>query len=1005
MKKQFQILFLFLLTILIASGLYAQDDKGNTQRQITGTVVDEQDEPLPGVTVMVKGTTQGTVTNINGVYSLQVQNENAILVFSFIGFTTKEVSASRVNNSKIILEEASKELSEVVVIGYGTVAKKDLTGSVSSVKQKDLTSYTVSNPIYALQGLVPGVHITQNTGDPTGDYTIRIRGINSIRGDNEPLYIIDGFPESAASISPHDIESLEVLKDASATSIYGSRGANGVVIITTKKGRAAKTQVSYNFEYGIQTPIKTFNLLDSQEFARYLNYVFTGTNAYPDGVFSESEISAMGKGTDWQALMYNDAPILNHNINISGGTENTKYNVSATALKRDGLLNNTSYEKYNIRSNLDFIISPMIDASLIIGYTNTIGLNQNTLSTVASGNGLFQAINSISPFWEPYDENGNYVDFRLKLDEWAIADNKRNPMNVVNENSNKTENNAMNINTSIVFNPLKGLYIKSMLGINFSNSRNDSYQTSKYLLGNNTASISDSRSNTIVNENTINYKFTINNLHKFDIVGGFTYQQAESKSVRASGYGFFSDILYTNSLGSASTFNSPSTGYSKWVLMSYLGRINYSYKGKYLATVNFRTDGSSRYSPGSRWGYFPSGAVAWRISDEQFMESTTNFLSDLKIRLGYGETGSTAISAYATQNLLYGGRTATGNGNQLNYAPSATYPGDLKWETTAQSNIGLDIGLFKQRVQITADYYEKNTYDLLNVVSLPASSGYTSTVKNIGNMSNKGIEFLVDADIVRKKDFGFNAQFNIARNKNKIVKLADGDDILGTTYTYNPASGAITILREGETMGAFYLYKYTGLDENGRLTYEDVDGDGQYTDNSDRYVAGSPHPDFTYGLNCGVRYKNWDFSFFLQGSKGNKVLNATMVNNYLTGSNVNRDLWEQSWKNGEDNSQAKYANFQSFGTVRYSTYLLEDGSYLRLKNICLAYNLPCTAWKTKNWLQGIRIYVSAQDFLTITKYTGLDPEVSSKGGDIDRSIDFNTFPSQKRISFGINVKF
>ena len=972
-----------------------------SQHNISGVVTDTYGDPLPGVSVKVKGTMHGTATDANGAYSLQAPNENAVLVFSFIGFTVQEIPVSNRSTIHVTLSEDVQQIEEVVVIGYGAVAKRDLTGAVSTVKPKELTAFTVSDPIHALQGLVPGVQISQNTGDPSGDYSIRIRGVNSIRGDNTPLYIIDGIPSSTSTISTYDIESMEVLKDASATAIYGSRGANGVVMITTKKGKAGKTNVSYDFEYGIQSQIKKFDMMDAQTWARFQNMFLVNSNTMPEAPFSESDIAAMGKGTDWQDLMFKDAPISSHNLSITGGADNVKYFVSASAMQRDGMIYNSSFNKYNIRSNLDMTISPMIDASLQLGYTNTEYYNQ-TDGGLHNGASMISAIYSAYPIFTPFDDNGNYADLRSRF-AWSSHE-ILNPMMIAYETSKRTVTNTVNVNASVEFKPFKGLSLKSIVGLQNSNPRYDAYTTTKYIYSNNSASVSASRSTSVVNENILNYTLTLNNAHKFDVMGAFTYQQADNVSLSASGNTFFSDILYTYALNSAGTINTPSTGYTKWVLMSYLGRINYSFKGKYLATVSFRADGSSRYSPGQRWGYFPSGALAWRISDESFMESLTSFLSDMKIRIGYGETGSTAINPYFTQNLLTAGKTATGNGNYTYYAPSATYSGELKWETTAQWDIGLDIGLLKQRIRITADYYQKFTRDLLNTVYMPTSTGYTQTTKNIGSMSNKGIELFVDADIIRKQDFGFTAQFNIFHNKNRIEELAGGDDILGATYN-SYGSGPITILREGEPMGAFYLYKFAGLDANGRLSYVDLNEDGQYTDNADRYLAGSPHPKFTYGLNIGLRYKNWDFNFFLQGSQGNKVYNMTEGMNYNSWSNRGKHVYEQSWKDGQDNSNAKYPRLESTGTIRYSDRFLEDASYLRLKNIQLAYNFPCNTWKTNSWLQGIRLFISAQDYLTLTKYSGLNPEVSSKGGDINGSIDHNTYPATKRLSFGLKVQF
>lgn len=976
--------------------------KQQTQKKIAGKVIDEKGEPIIGVNVIEKGNNKnGTVTDLDGNFKLDVP-ANAVLEVSYIGFVTQEVSVGSKSAFSISLREDVQVLDELVVIGYGSVKKSDLTGSVSSVKAEELTAFTVSNPMQALQGRVPGVAISQNTGDPAGDYSIRIRGVNSIKGDNSPLYIIDGVPASTASINTYDIESMEILKDASATAIYGSRGANGVVLITTKRGKAGKTNVSYDFEYGFQKQIKKLDLMDAQEWAQFYNEYLVNSKTLEQAPFSAADIAALGKGTDWQDVMFQSAPISNHNLNVSGGADNIRYFVSASAMLKDGLIENSNYKKYNIRSSLDFKVSPVVDASLQLGYSLINKMNQSD----GGGNGgssMIGAAYSASPVFFPFDEKGNYKDLRSWY-SWSSHEIK-NPVCMANESTYKTATNMTNANASVNVHPIEGLSIKGSLGMESSDARYDAYTTSKYIYQNNSASVNHKRYTTLINEDIVNYNHTFNSSHTIDLMGGFTYQQSVSKSLAASGNTFLSDITGTNDLGSAGTTNTPTTNLTKWVLMSYLARANYSYKGRYLVTASIRADGSSRYSEGTRWGYFPSGALAWRISDEPFMKGFKD-LSNMKIRLGFGQTGSTAIDPYSTQNLLVSGKTPTGSANYPFYSPGSNYPGDLKWETTTQWDAGLDMSLFNNRLRVTFDYYYKLTTNLLNTVFLPTSSGYKSTTRNIGSLSNRGAELLIEADIVQKKDFGFTAQFNIAHNKNRVEELANGDDIFGETYS-NYGSGSITIIREGEPLGAFYVYKDARLDEKGSLSYEDFNKDGKFTDEEDRYIAGSPYPAFTYGLNCGFRYKDWDFNFFLQGSQGNKVFNLSEMRNYSYGQgmNIERKVYYESWRAGADNSNALYPKIDQVGSLKYSDRFIENGSYLRLKNVSLAYNLPCKNWATKNWIQSIRVFVSAQNWLTFTKYKGVDPEVSSKSGDINNGIDHLSYPNSKTVSFGLSVQF
>lgn len=1005
MKKANMLLRLLFIAPFLLSAMGALSQSP----QISGSVLDETGNPLAGVSVIVKQGTRdagSATTGKEGSFSLSRLKVSATydLHFSYVGYelyVEKNVVVQKDNSGLLIrMRKSENDLNQVVVVGYGVVKKRDLTGSVASVKGADLTAYVVPDPVLALQGRTPGVQVSQNTGAPDGDYTVRIRGINSIKGNNAPLYIVDGIPFSNYSLNSYDIESMEILKDASATAIYGSRGANGVVIITTKRGKPGKTNVSYNFDYGIQSQIRKLDLMDAQEWAGFYNEYLVNANILEQPAFTDEQIAAMGKGTDWQDQMIKKAPISNHNINFSGGSEKMKYYVSGSALLREGIIPNSSFDKYNIRSSLDFSPVSMLDVALQVGYSSVKRLNQSDGGGVA-GSSMMSAIYSAAPLFTPYDEEGKYRDLRSWF-SWSSHEIK-NPVMIANETSYKTVSNLSNVNASLNFKPLKGLSIRSSLGVENSDGRYDAFTTSKFIYQNNSASVNHQRYTSITNENIINYNVSIDRVHKFDVMGGYTYQQYVSRTIAASGNTFLSDLPESNDLGSAEIINTPSTGYSKWALMSYLGRINYSYNDKYLFTASLRADGSSRYSAGQRWGYFPSAAIAWRVSKEPFMDGLSD-LSDLKIRASYGKTGSTAIDPYSTQNLLLSGKSATGNGNYTYYAPGTSYPGSLKWETTTQYDIGFDLGLFDQRLRVTGDYYYKYTTDLLNTVFLPSSSGYISTTRNIGQMNNRGVELSIEGDVIRRKNLSFTAGFNISHNKNEVAKLAGGDDIFGTTFTIY-GSGAITIIREGEPLGAFYLYKDAGLSPTGQLSYVDMNGDNLYTDRTDRYIAGSPYPDFIYGITGDLRYKNWALNFLLQGSQGNEVYNLSEMRNYSysQGMNIERKVFYESWREGKDNTNANYPKIEQVGTMRYSDRFLEDGSFLRLKNISLAYYFPLA--EQLNWIKGVSVYVSAQNYLTFTKYKGIDPEVSSKGNDINSAIDHFTYPNNKTLSFGAKVQF
>jgi TonB-linked SusC/RagA family outer membrane protein len=993
MKKKF---YYFFLMLFISISAFAQHG-------VKGTITDAKTgEPLAGVNVVVKGSTStGTISDANGVFTLSVPG-NSVLVFSYIGYLSQEVSVKGKSNLNVSLSEDVEALDEIVVVGYGTMKKRDLTGSLSSVKAEDMQAIPVPNPIMGLQGRVPGVVITNNTGAPQGDFTIRVRGTNSIRGGNDPLYVVDGMPVNISSINSQDIESVEVLKDASATAIYGSRGANGVILITTKSGKSG-TSVTYDGSYGVQSLRKKMEMLDATEWATLANEMLL--NDTGKTYFTDSQVAAFGKGFDWQDAVFDSAPIQNHNLSISSANEKTKILISGSILLRDGIIKNSAYDKYNLRGTINHDINNKFHVDLIMSYARTATMQNYNLSGGNRGGTLLGAALYAPPSLTPYNEDGSYKDIMLSYPFMSNA--LRNPIVLINETSNKTKSNLNDSNVALTYKPIKGLSLKSSIGIETLDYRNDAYVTSKYLWGSNSASVGSDTQTTIVNENIANYDFTVNKNHSFNVMGGFTYQQYLGRSMSMSGTGFISDAPGTDQIGSASSFGTPSTSYTKWVLMSYLGRLNYSFKGKYLATVSMRADGSSRYSVGNKWGYFPSAALAWRISDEPFLKNVKQ-ISNLKLRLGYGETGSTAISPYSTLNMLKQGKQAIGSGLGTYYAASTVLPSDLKWETTAQWNVGIDLSMFDSRLRVTADYYNKTTRDLLNSVSMPASTGYSTTIENIGKMGNKGIELLVEGDIIRSKNLVWTASGNIAFNKNRVKKLYGGKDIYGSTVGLAFIEDFVNLIREGEPLGVFYTYKENGYNEKGIITYVDKNGDGVLS-NEDKFITGDPNPDFTYGLQTALSWKGIDLSLFFQGSQGNDIYNVTECQDldYNYPLNFRKDVLYSHWSannTAEQNAAAKYPKITRSQNLKHSDRYVEDGSYLRLKDVSLGYNLPVSKWGVNNWIKGVKLYVSAQNMLTITGYSGMDPEINSWGG-VNAGLDYLTYPNVKTVTFGVKVQF
>lgn len=991
-RKQY-FLCLTLAFVLCSTSSFAQQVKGLITDAKTG-------EPLIGVSVKLKGDKEtGTISDLDGNYSLSVPDaQAATLVFSYIGYVEQTLAVNGQKTLNVAMQEDVETLDEVVVIGYGTMRKRDLTGAMTRVKSEDMNAMTVPNPIQALQGRVPGVMISANTGSPEGNFTIRVRGTNSIRGGNDPLYVVDGMPANPSSINSQDIESVEVLKDASATAIYGSRGANGVILITTKKGKTGATSVSYEGSYGIQSLIKKMDMLDATEWATLVNE--QQVNDVGKAYFTPEQVAAFGKGTDWQDLMYRTAPIQNHNLTISGGNEKTQVLVSGSLMLRDGIIKPSQYNKYNLRGNINHQINEHFDVALIMAYARTTKRTRNDNGNNRGGSIIGAAL-SAPPSLSPYNEDGSYNNLMLAYP--FLSNALINPVNVINERESRTRANLINTNAALTYKPFKGFSFKSSIGIENLDYRQDDYTTSKFLNGTNRASVSQNTQLTIINENIANYHVTFADDQRLDLTGGFTYQQYEGRSMGMGGTGFISDASGTDQISAAETFTTPYTGYSKWVLMSYLARANYSYKGRYMLTASFRADGSSRYSKGDKWGYFPSVALAWRISDEAFLKNIQQ-LSDLKLRVGYGETGSTAIDPYATLNMLSQGKTPINGGLATYYAASTTLPSDLKWETTAQWNIGLDLSLFKSRLRITADYYRKMTRNLLNAVSLPSSTGYDTTVRNIGKMSNRGFELLVEGEVIQAKDFTWTLSGNIAVNRNKVEKLYGGKDVQGSRVGLAYIEDYINLVREGEPLGVFHTYKEDGYDEEGNLKYVDRDGNG-ILNNADKFITGDPNPDFTYGLNSEMHFKGFDFSFFFQGSQGNDVFNVAETANldYGVGLNMRREVLYDHWT--PDHPNAKYPKITRKLNMNYSDRYVENGSYLRLKNISLGYNLPVQKWAVKQWLRGVKVYVSAQNLLTFTNYSGRDPEVNSWGSGVNAGLDYLTYPNIKSVTFGAKIDF
>ena len=661
-------------------------------RTLTGRVTDEANVGLPGVSVVLKGTSRGTTTDTEGQFSLTVpENSSPVLVFSFVGYLSEEVVVGTQSQITVSLRGDTKSLEELVVVGYGTVKKSDLTGSVAQVKSDEINSFPSANPLQALSGRAAGVQVTQNTGAPGGGISVRIRGTNSIQGSNEPLYVVDGFPifgSNPTVLNNADIESVEVLKDASATAIYGSRGANGVVIITTKQGKTGRTKVDFETSYSQQTLRKKLDMMNGQEYASFYNQQAVNDKLAP--YFTQDQVNGFGKGFDWQDLVFQKAPMKTTSLNINGGNDKTQFSVSGSYFGQEGIIKGSDYNRFSLRTNINHQVSKMFRVTL----SNTLSrlkTDRRDSGGGSRGNSMISAAVSAPPTLTPYNEDGSYRVLAIAYP--FVATDLINPLNFINEQTNQINANRILTNAALIFNPIPELTIKIAGGIENQDDRTDSYTTRNFFNSPGRASVSSYQFTSLLNENTISYAKTFNQLHSISAVAGFTYQDFTTKTLGGSGDGFLSDITETFDLGSAITPGIPSSGYSQSVLVSYLARANYSYDDKYLFTASIRRDGSSRYSPGNKWGYFPSAAVAWKVANEDFLVNNPT-ISELKLRASWGLTGSQAINAYATLNELNASRTVFDDAMYTTFSPGTRLPGNLKWETTEQLDFGVDFGTF-----------------------------------------------------------------------------------------------------------------------------------------------------------------------------------------------------------------------------------------------------------------------------------------------------------------------
>ncbi len=979
-----------------ASEKSADRSEAAADQRVTGTVRDENGEVLPGVSVILKGTQRGTTTDTDGKFAMEVPGESSVLVFSFVGYSSQEVVVGNQSSLSISLAPESQSLNEVVVIGYGSVKRKDLTGAVSQIDTKDIDAFPVADVQQALRGRAPGVRVIQSSGQPGASVQVQVRGGNSFLGNNNPLYVVDGFPLTGGIdfLNPSDIASIDILKDASATAIYGARGANGVVIITTRQGKEGRSRISLDSYYGFQTAAKRFDLMNGAQFAEIANEQLTNDGKQP--YFTSNDFA----NTDWQDQIFQTAPIQNHVLTFTGGNAKTRYSVSGNYFAQDGIILNSGTDRGSFRFGLDQTVSDRFSFSThFVGSRFTY--NNNGANNGHRGNNILSSAIVAPPTVPVRDQNGAYSS----VTPYPFGPNVLQHPLLYSEILNEQKRTSLLADFSATFKIMEGLSFKTLFGTEQGFSEGNYYSPTTLTLSSpsGNANTSFNRGASYLNENILTYTKDFDQ-STLNAVAGFTWQNSTNNSNSQGGSGFLNDILQNNSLGAAEVTNPNSSSYSEWALLSWLGRINYSLMDRFLFTVSVRADGSSRFGANNKWGFFPSGAFAYKLSEEAFMKNIKS-ISSMKLRVSYGETGSTTLSPFQSLNRLGVTRATFGKSDVIGFAPVALPNDNLKWETTAQFNVGLDAGLFNERVRLTLDYYKKTTTDLLAQVTLPGSAGFNSIVTNLGEIQNSGFELGIGADIIDRA-FRWDVFAQMSTNKNKVIDIG-GSDIFGSGISL-PFGSAINIAREGQPLGLFYGFQEDGLDERGQIKYVDLNNDGAIT-NSDQAIIGNPYPDYIFSINNNLSYKNFELNVFLEGTQGNDLFFATggsISNSFNTGENQLVDVYNNRWRPGSPDPNALYPKISVGSNFRVSDRFVEDGSYMRIKNVRLAYNVPVADLNIK-WIQGFQLYASAQNLLTFSNYPGLDPEVNTRSGtgDLRIGIDETGYPAARTFTFGLKLGF
>lgn len=1020
-----------LLFALLSNSVYAQ------QTQYSGVLTEDDGTPLIGVAVVVKNTTNGTVTDLDGNFSINAKSGD-YLVFSYIGYETLEIKLTNNTTIKASMKSQSTYLDELVVVGYGQMKKSDLTAAISSVKSSDLVKTSITSIDQGLQGRAAGVVVTNTSGQPGAATSIRVRGTSSVMGTNEPLYVIDGIPiidggatsgamntpslNPMASINPNDVESIEVLKDASSTAIYGARGANGVILVTTKRGSKGKVRTSINVYYGLQTVAKTMDMLNAEQLAILGNEA--ADNANIDRKLIYAGLNNLRKqSTDWQKEIFRTAPIQNYELGFSGGGDKSAYFLSANFFSQDGIIIGSDYKKGGLRFNLDQELSSRVKVgnTMNISYSQSNGVVTNYESAIASS--ITSWALEMNPGLPVKNPDGSYV-YENNTSKPAVG----NP--VQDANTYKQLNKALRLTGNMYADIMiiKGLNFKSTIGIDYFNTKDQSFAPSNIKRGEASegiATVGQADGYTWVWENTLSYNKIFKEKHSVNAVAGITAQQYELSPVTVSRSGIDDDRLGYYSIQEGTKIQVASTGYSSWQMLSYLARVNYGYDSRYLITLTGRIDGSSKFGLNHKYGFFPSTAVAWRVSEEAFMKNQ-NSIDNLKLRVSYGLVGNEGIAPYSSQGLLSGTEAYIWTNEIIKgQEPWALGNQDLKWETTAQFDAGFDIGILKGRYSLSADFYLKKTDDLLLNVPVEYHMGYTGSMQNVGTLENKGFDFTFNAVPVDNTKFRWDSNLTFGLNRNKITSLPGNEDgIVGSSIM---GITDWTKIMVNKPIGTFYGYKTDGIVQTGddlskvanfpgkSATYGDrkyVDRDNNNVLNEDDYYElGNANPDFTYGWNntftlkLGETKGNVNLNLYLQGVQGNSIANFnTFALESFDGSKNNSTAALNRWTPTNPTNELPRANAQPMTNV-FSDHQVEDGSYLRIKDITLSYDFPVNLLK-KFSCNSLQVFISAKNLYTFTKYSGYDPEVSRFGSNnLSMGADYGSYPVPRLYMMGLKMNF